>query len=152
MCDIDIDITQSRPLRLGIAVSDQILWDNDSAAERIRGVDLSDIARKSAHARRCRPDVDVVADIDVLIAAEARTARAMLNPDTDETGCSTLLYVGTPAGLASLIADIHALGIADGAVLVPRAAGVVDVIRDAVLPLLQTGLQLPAAAREAHSA
>lgn len=152
MCDIDIDLTQRRPLRLAIALRDRVLWDSDTAAERIRGVDLSAIARKSEDMRRDQPDVDVVADIDVVIAAEAHIARAMLNHGTNETGCSTLLYVGTPAGLVSLVTDIHALGIADGAVLIPRTSGLVDLIRDSVLPMLDTGLQLPAAIGEAHSA
>jgi alkanesulfonate monooxygenase SsuD/methylene tetrahydromethanopterin reductase-like flavin-dependent oxidoreductase (luciferase family) len=152
MCDVDIDITQSRRLRLGVALRDRVLWDSDTTAERIRGVDLSDLARKSASRRRDHPDVDVVADIDVVIAAEARTARAMLSSDAHETCDGTLLYVGTPPGLASLITDIHALGIADGAVLIPRAAGVADLIRDAVLPLLHTSLQLPAVTPEARPA
>jgi alkanesulfonate monooxygenase SsuD/methylene tetrahydromethanopterin reductase-like flavin-dependent oxidoreductase (luciferase family) len=152
MCDIDIDITDSRPLRLGIVLRGQVLWDSDSAAWRIRGVDLSDIASKSARLRRDHPDVDVVADIDVVIAAEARAARAMLNLDADETAKGILLYVGTPSGLASLITDMHALGITDGAVLIPRTAGMADLIHDAVLPLLDTGLELPAAIREAQSA
>lgn len=141
MCDIDIDISQSRPLRLGLARGDDVVWDGDDQAVRIQGVDLSDIARKSARLRREHPDLDVVADIEVVIAAEASNARAMLRPDSDESGGHTLLYVGTPAGLAGLIADMHALGIADGAVLIPRAPGVADLIRDAVLPLLHTMIQ-----------
>lgn len=152
MCDVDIDLTQSRPLRLGIALSDGIHWDSDAAAERIRGVDLADIARKSVNRRRDQPDVDVVADIDIVIAAEARTARAMLDASFDETRERTLLYVGTPSGLASLITDIHALGIVDGAVLIPRTTQAAILIRDAVLPLLQTSLQLPAPGREARPA
>lgn len=152
MCDVDIDLTQNRPLRLGVALSDRILWDSDTAAERIQGIDLADVARKSLSQRREQPDVDVVADIQVVIAAEARTARAMLGANAGETCDRTLLYVGTPSGLVSLITDIHALGIVDGAVLVPRAAGVAGLIRDAVLPLLQTSLQLPAAGREARPA
>ena len=152
MCDIDIDLTQSRPLRLGVALRDRVLWDSDTAAERIRGVDLSDLARKSASQRLDHPDVDVVADIDVVIAAEARTARAMLSSDAHETCDGTLLYVGTPPGLASLITDIHALGIVDGAVLIPRTAAMADLIRDDVLPVLHASLQPSAATREAHSA
>ena len=148
MCDVDIDITQRRPPRLGVALRDRVLWDGDAAVERIRGVDLSDIARKSAQLRRDHSGVDVVADIDVVIATEARAARAML--DAGETCDRTLLYVGTPSGLASLITDMHALGIADGAVLIPRTAAVADLIRDAVLPILHTRLQLPT--REAYSA
>lgn len=144
MCDVDIDISQSGPLRIGVELRDRVLWDSDTrAALRIRGVALSDIARKSARARRDHPEVDVVVDIDVVIADEASTARAMVDSEHGETGDSTLLYVGTPAGLAGLITDIHALGIADGAVLIPGTAGVVDLIRDAVLPVLHTTLHLP---------
>ena len=152
MSDIDIDITQSRPLRLGVVLHDQVVWDRDSAAERIRGVDLSDIARRSARLRREHPDVDVVADIDVVIAAEARAARSMLNSDALQSCDGALLYVGTPSGLVGLITDIHALGIADGAVLIPRAAGVAGLIRDAVLPLLHTRLQLPSATHDGRPA
>ncbi len=151
MCDIDIDISQSRPLRLGLARGDDVVWDGDDQAVRIQGVDLSDIARKSARLRREHPDLDVVADIEVVIAAEASSARAMLSP-SGEPGGHTLLYVGTPAGLAGLIADLHALGIADGAVLIPRAPGVADLIRDAVLPLLHTMTQSPTAIPKARTA
>ena len=152
MSDIDIDITQSRPLRLGVVLHDQVVWDRDSAAERIRGVDLSDIARRSARLRREHPDVDVVADIDVVIAAEARAARSMLNSDALQSCDGALLYVGTPSGLVSLITDIHALGIADGAVLIPQAPGAADLICESVLPVLDTELQLPAVARDARPA
>lgn len=149
MCDIDIDITHSRPLRLGLALGEGVVWDGDDCAERIRGVDLSDIARKSARLRRERPDLDVVADIEVVIAPEASSARAMFSPVNDESVSHTLLYVGTPAGLAGLITDIYALGIADGAVLIPQAPGVADLIRDAVLPLLHSMNQPPSAASKA---
>lgn len=146
---IDIDLSKSRPMRLGVEWSDQVLWDNTATTERIRGADLSAVARESARLRADQPDVDVVVDIDVVIAADVRAARAM-HCEADEIGSGTLLYVGTPSGLASLIADIHALGIVDGAVLIPRTAGMADLIREAVLPLLPTRLQLPT--REAHSA
>ena len=42
---------------------------------------------------------------------------------------------------------MQALGIADGAVLIPRAPGVADLIRDAVLPVLDTMAPLTGAAR-----
>lgn len=147
-----LDVALGRPLRIGVALCGQVFWDSDAAAERIRGVDLRDVARQSAHVRHDHPDVDVVADIEVIIADEARTALAMLNFYAGETGGSTLRYVGTPSGLAGLVSDIHALGIADGAVLIPRTVGVADLIRDAVLPALRTTLRLPASTREARPA
>ncbi|EHB59006.1 hypothetical protein MycrhDRAFT_1442 [Mycolicibacterium rhodesiae JS60] len=152
MVGIDIDITQNRPLRLGLALADGVLWDNDIAAERIRAADLGDIWRRSARLRRDRPDVDIVADIEIVIAADARTARSLMG-STDVDGTEgAMLYVGTPSGLAGLIADIHALGIADGAVLIPKAAGTAELVRDAVLPLLDTMLRLPGSAPEARPA
>jgi alkanesulfonate monooxygenase SsuD/methylene tetrahydromethanopterin reductase-like flavin-dependent oxidoreductase (luciferase family) len=152
MVGIDIDITQNRPLRLGLALADGVLWDNGIAAERVRATDLGDIWRKSARLRRDRPDVDIVADIEIVIAADSRTARSLMG-STDVDGTEgTLLYVGTPSGLAGLIADIHALGIADGAVLIPKAAGAAELVRDAVLPLLDTMLRLPRPASTARPA
>jgi alkanesulfonate monooxygenase SsuD/methylene tetrahydromethanopterin reductase-like flavin-dependent oxidoreductase (luciferase family) len=148
---VDIEITHHRPLRLGVATAQGIVWDGAGEPERIRAVDLGDVARKSAKLRREHAGVDVVADIDVVIASEARTARALLDPVRD-TGDRTMLYVGTPSGLAGLIADIHALGIADGAVLIPRAPGVAELIRDAVLPALDTMLRLPVSTFHARPA
>lgn len=149
MYDIEIDIASVRPPRLAVAVGDQVVWDGPGPVVRIRGTDLSDVARKAAAARRDYPDVDVVADIEVVIAAEACTARAMLAAAGTDVGDHTMLYVGTPAGLAGLIADMQALGIADGAVLIPRAAGVADLIREAVMPVLDTMAPLAGAARPA---
>lgn len=147
-----VDGLYAKGLRIGMALGDEVMWDGDADAERIRGVDLSDIARQSARLRDERPDIDVVADIDVYIAAESDTVRAMLNASRDEIRCGNFRYIGTPSGLASLIADIHAVGIVDGAVLIPRAAGVADLICDIVLPALRTTLESPAPTREARSA
>jgi alkanesulfonate monooxygenase SsuD/methylene tetrahydromethanopterin reductase-like flavin-dependent oxidoreductase (luciferase family) len=152
MVGIDIDITHNRPLRLGVALADGVLWDTDVSAERVRAGDLGDVWRKSARLRRDRPGVDIVADIDVVIATDARTARSLTGATAVDSAEDTMLYVGTPSGLAGLIADIHALGIADGVVLIPKAAGAVDLIRDAVLPALDTTLRLPEPAREARPA
>jgi alkanesulfonate monooxygenase SsuD/methylene tetrahydromethanopterin reductase-like flavin-dependent oxidoreductase (luciferase family) len=152
MVGIDIDITHNRPLRLGVALADGVLWDTDVSAERVRAGDLGDVWRKSARLRRDRPDVDIVADIDVVIATDARTARSLTGVAAVDSAEDTMLYVGTPSGLAGLIADIHALGIADGVVLIPKAAGALDLIRDAVLPALDTTLRLPEPAREARPA
>ncbi|WP_431233047.1 hypothetical protein ACQ856_27695 [Mycolicibacterium psychrotolerans] len=134
---IDIDLSRRAPLRLGVARDDDVRWYRDTPAERIRGVDLGDVARKSARARITHPDRGVVADIDVVIASDAATARGLVDGSFDESAGKTIVYVGTPAGLAGLIADIYTLGIADGAVLIPSGQGVAELIHDAVLPALQ---------------
>lgn len=141
---IDIDITQQRRLRLGVAHSGQICWNSDGVAQRVRAADLGAISRTATRLRRERPGVDVVADIDAVIAADARTARTLCDT-TNDRGEPALLYVGTPSGLAGLIADIYSLGITDGAVLIPRAAGTAELIRDAVIPALNTLVPPPTA-------
>ncbi len=130
--------TSRRPLRFGV-VSEKGLWTNGSdELVRIRAVDLRDLTHKAAAAREDCPRAVVVVDINVLIAGDARTARAAIS----DSGCQrgdTMTYVGTPAGLSGLIADIYALGIADGAILLPvDSEGVVELIRDVVVPELQT--------------
>ena len=137
MSDIDIDVVKDRPLRIGIATGAQVLWDNGVAAYRVRGTDLTDIGRKAALLREQHPDAEIVTDIDVVIASEARLAREKLSGARgEERDDQTMLYVGTPSGLAGLIYDIHTLGITDGAVLIPRADGVGELINTVVLPIL----------------
>ena len=95
-------------------------------------------------------DVD---SMDVLIPVYMELdPRSLTLAGGDEPDRQTLLYVGTPAGLAGLIADIHALNIADGAVLIPRAAGVAELIPEAVLPVLRTMARLPVAVGEVLTA
>jgi hypothetical protein len=103
---------------------------------RIRAVDLRDLTHKAAAVREDYPHAVVVVDINVLIAGDARTARAAISDSGCECG-DTMTYVGTPGGLSGLIADIYALGIADGAILLPvDSEGVVELIRDVVVPEL----------------
>jgi alkanesulfonate monooxygenase SsuD/methylene tetrahydromethanopterin reductase-like flavin-dependent oxidoreductase (luciferase family) len=112
---------------------------------RIQATDLRDAARKSAmvraeaRAQSCRTP-PVLIDVEVLIdrdAASARNTLAALESTRSEPPRS-LRYVGTPRGLAGLIADIHVLDIADGVVLLPLTeAGVVDLIIDEVFPMLR---------------
>lgn len=146
---VDIDLRDRPPLRFGVAQDDDVCWYRDAAAERVRGVDLTDLARRSAHLRRTEPGAEVAADIDAVIASDAATARALLAQSDGERHSGALLYVGTPTGLAGLVADIYALGIADGAVLIPRAPGVGELIRNAVLPALQAMELLTDAVSEA---
>jgi hypothetical protein len=51
-----------------------------------------------------------------------------------------IMYVGTPGGLAGLIADIGSAGVADGVTLrlaVPKSPGVLRHLTDGVLPILE---------------
>ena len=132
----DFDISPNGPLRIGIGHA-------PDGATRIRAVDLRAVAQRVAAVRAEDPDAVVVVDIDVMIADEAQSARAMLARLGSERG-DTLLYVGTPSGLAGLIADIHALGIADGAVLLPATDAARALIYRDVLPLLSTMGPMPA--------
>ncbi|CPT92052.1 Uncharacterised protein [Mycobacteroides abscessus] len=126
-----------RPLLFGVAYDNRIWTDGHEDLVRIRAVDLRDLARKVAAVRDDAPHAGVVVDIDVIIAADAPTARGLVS-DSGYPAGDTLLYVGTPAGLCGLIADIHALGIADGAILVPLdCEGVVELVRDTVVPELR---------------
>ena len=148
----DFDIIPRRPLQLGIATGGEVSWMTPADPVRVRGADLGEVARKAAAVRRSHPDSDVVVDIDFVIAPDARSARALSTVDPESTADQTLFYVGTPTGLAGLIADIHALSIADGAVLIPRAAGVAELFCDAVLPVLSTMAGVAVGAQEGRTA
>lgn len=146
----DFDIGPRGPLLLGIAAGLAVDWLDPADPIRVRGRDLGEVSRKAAAARRDHPGRDVVVDIDVVIAPDAPAARAMRH--LDDIDGDTLLYVGTPAGLAGLIADVHVLGIADGAVLVPGADGVTALLRNAVFPVLQSLTALAIAMPESSPA
>lgn len=140
----DVDLAPRRPLQLGVATATDVEWMSPADPVRVRGADLGEVARRVAAARRDHPGAEVVVDIEFVIADDARSARAMTPTVAESPDGPTVLYVGTPAGLAGLIADIHAIGIADGAVLIPRSAGGAGLIRDAVLPVLNTMARLTA--------
>jgi hypothetical protein len=118
----DIDLTAKKPLRLGVA-GGATPWLHDAPGDviRVRAEDLRGVADQVEAARREHPGCDVVIDIDVVIAHEAHEARAAVAaagagavPDH-----RTLRYVGTAPGLAGLVADLYALGLCDGAMLIP---------------------------------
>lgn len=133
----DFDIARRRPLKLGVASESDVDWVTPVDPVRVRGSDLGEVSRRASAVRRDHPDTDVVVDIEFVIAADVRSAREMVR-DLPSPATPTMLYVGTPAGLAGLVADIHAIGIADGAVLIPRAAGLTGLIADEVVPALMT--------------
>lgn len=146
------DIAPRRPLQLGVASGTDVAWVAPADPVRIRGTDLGEVARRASAARRDHPHSDVVVDIDFVIAHDARSAREISQTAPDEPDDQTLLYIGTPAGLAGLIADMHALNIVDGAVLIPRAAGVSELVGAAVLPALRTMARLPVAVGQGRTA
>ena len=134
----DFDTAPTGPARVGVADGTDVRVDGPGEYVRIRAKDLSDAARQAAAARYDRPGVDVLVDVEVVIARDARTARKTMSEADDRGAGDTLSYVGTPAGLVGLIGDIHRLGIADGAVLIPLAgSGVLDLVRHQVLPELR---------------
>ena len=128
------NIAPSRPVRMGVAFGERVHWDSPRKAIRVKGVDLRDAERRAAEARRNAPCVDIVVDIEVLIARTMSAARGALGPG-GHSG-DTLFYFGTPAGLVGLVADIRTLGIADGGMLIPLVADTADLIYDVVLPEL----------------
>jgi alkanesulfonate monooxygenase SsuD/methylene tetrahydromethanopterin reductase-like flavin-dependent oxidoreductase (luciferase family) len=147
----DYDISPRRPLQLGVATATDVDWLTPAHAVRVRGGDLREVGRRASAARREHPHTDVVVDIEYVIANSERKARELVPADASKDS-ETILYVGTPAGLAGLIADIHAINIADGAVLIPRVAENAALIRDAVLPVLRTMGRLPLAAAQERTA
>ncbi|NLG54606.1 MAG: hypothetical protein GX542_03005 [Rhodococcus sp.] len=116
---------------------------------RIQAADLRDAQRERDRVRaeliaqeRDPDEVTVLVDLEVLVAADARTARhelARLDSALDAPKTpSSLRYVGTPLGLAGLIADITAAGVADGVTLLPLTQpGVLEQVIDTTLPWLE---------------
>lgn len=83
---------------------------------RIAAADLQDAQRRAARSRAAGKPV--LLDIEVLIDRGSRAAFQALErvPASGALRC-----VGTPRGLAGLIADVRRLGVADYVVLKPLA-------------------------------
>jgi hypothetical protein len=155
----DFDIAHSRPLRLGIELSATQPWIELTALRRgadghldaplrVQATDLRDAYQKVATIRaEAGHEVPTLLDVEVMIAQDSRSARTSLAILDSALRAprrpASLLYVGTPGGLAGLIADIHTLDIADGVILRPLVLpGVLSHILDEVLPALDpAGLQ-----------
>jgi hypothetical protein len=90
------------------------LTSGDKPALRIASPDLQRAQRARG---RIRDDVSVILDVTVLVTADLRSASSWMSAqDAQET--ATLYYAGTVDGLAGLIADIFAAGVADGVTLI----------------------------------
>ncbi|UTT49032.1 MULTISPECIES: hypothetical protein [Rhodococcus] len=112
---------------------------------RVRAADLREagklrdrIRAEAAEEGREPDSVTVLVDVEVVLASDARTARTRrTRPEATRGEADTLSYVGTPHGLAGLIADIHAVQVADGVTLIPLAAPfTVEHLVDGTLPWL----------------
>ncbi|TXG89291.1 hypothetical protein DW322_02335 [Rhodococcus rhodnii] len=90
---------------------------------RVRATDLRD-AREQYVRLRSDGSAAALLDVEVLLADDARSARARLAEleGIVATRPTTVRYVGTPLGLAGLISDIGSAGVADGVTLQPLAA------------------------------
>lgn len=125
-------------------VASRTVTPGDERTERFRALDLQ--LATAAYSRRLdeaehesarRPAA--LLDVEILIAPTARSARLALRELEAATPSSptTLRYVGTPAGLACLAADIRAAGVADGVTLLPLAnAGTVELLAEVTVPAL----------------
>jgi hypothetical protein len=134
----DFDVAPTDVVHVGIAVDDHLWLERPADVVRVRAADLRGLAQRARMVREERPGLPVLVDIHVMIAPDSHSARAAMTRVDPFIG-DTLLYVGTPVGLAGLVTDIHALGIADGAVLIPLGSeDVVELIRNQVLPALRT--------------
>ncbi|CKG96512.1 hypothetical protein LTT02_16555 [Mycolicibacterium smegmatis] len=99
---------------------------------RITATDLMDAQRRSARHRAASPTIPILLDIEVLIDRDTRSAFDALENAPKRGG---LRYVGTPRGLAGLIADVQRLGIADGVVLKPLTdSPVADLMLEELVP------------------
>lgn len=118
-------------------------------AFRLRSEDLGAAQtmtrRLKAHESQAGRDLSelvVLLEIEVLISSDSAAARAELRELDAQmpapSSPNTVRYVGTPRGLASLIADIHTVGVADGVILVPLVTDrTCALIEHVVTPLLK---------------
>ena len=123
---------------------------------RIRAADLRDAQRLRAGIRsdaiaagRDPDTISVLLDIETMIAPsafEARIELAQLDAVKPHSS-ATVTYIGTPTGLAGLIADIAATEVADGVTLRPLElpASLEHIVLDVVPALSDRGVTIGAA-------
>ncbi|QKT09880.1 hypothetical protein [Rhodococcus sp. W8901] len=128
----DLDLAAQPPVVYRVQASD--LREAQQTRTRIR-------AEVAAEGRD--PDgITVLVDVETLLAVDSRSARSELALLDETLGVphlpTSLSYIGTADGLASLIADIHAADVADGVTLVPLALPrVLERVVDGTLPWLE---------------
>ncbi|WP_415972862.1 hypothetical protein [Rhodococcus sp. 077-4] len=91
---------------------------------RIQASDLREAQQQRARLRaeavergESAESVAVFLDLEIHIAADARTARREFAGLNAPANPSSIRYIGTPSGLASLISDVTAADVADGVTL-----------------------------------
>lgn len=123
--------------------------DSSENVERIRAADLGEVrsiyrrlAKETLAAGASTSRPPILVDIEVLIAPQAQQARRLCAELEHRvpTKPSTLRYIGTPVGLAGLIADIGTAGVAEGVTLLPLIlpADVLEQIVTTTIPWLQS--------------
>lgn len=151
-----VDISPATALRIVVQQPDGTMVDLASADGdrtanaldqliRIRACDLRAACRQTSnlHAEAAAQGfaVAVIVDIEVSIDRDVHAARKSLTVLDAKGAEDNLRYVGTAVGLAGLIADIHALRLADGVALVPLTPVARSLITAEVIPqLAQLGI------------
>lgn len=111
-------------MRVRIFVADAQSWteltDGSAPTARICAPDLNQARRHRTRIRSEDDTVAVILDVTVAVAGDYRSARRGLELAGVD---AAVRYVGTPDGLAGLIADIESAGVADGVTLLPAVAG-----------------------------
>jgi hypothetical protein len=128
------------PRRLHVALD---LQATDPAIHRVRATDLRRAAAMYDDLSDQAGTVVAVLDVEFLIAPTARAALVEYRDrGFDVNDATTVRYVGTPGGLAGLIADIGAASVADGVVLIGLDDGEsTELLSSTTLPrLLQDGI------------
>jgi len=128
----------SRNLRLFTAATDgwTEITSGGGLAVRLLAPDLQRARRELARLRAAGAQPEVILDVTVAIAENFRAARRVLGTAARDS----VHYVGTVNGLAGLVEDIVAAGVADGVTLVPAADGQdVGALGLAVLERLERG-------------
>ncbi len=127
--DFASDHPHARPIRVALDLLGQWteLTDSTRSAEMVR-IQADDLraaqnlrTRLRAEAVESGKDADDVAvflDIEIHIADDARTARREFAGLEAPVVPASIRYIGTPVGLAGLIADVKAADVADGVTLI----------------------------------
>ncbi|OZC84591.1 hypothetical protein CH254_19355 [Rhodococcus sp. 06-412-2C] len=112
-----------------VAVEFDAIWSEltvapDADIVRIQASDLREAQQQRARLRaeavergESADGTAVFLDLEIHIAADARTARREFAGLDAPISPSSIRYVGTPSGLASLISDVTAADVADGVTL-----------------------------------
>lgn len=122
-------MSNNSPVRLALATPGAWTEVTDARpTESIVRIHASDLregqqarARARAEAVEAGKDADSVAvflDIEIHVADDARTARREFAALDLPAVPSSIRYVGTPSGLAGLVADVKAAEVADGVTLI----------------------------------